>query len=84
VEIDYLPPGVILDRYVPGRSIDCPNIDCEGHDLAVLRRLDWTGHRPTVFLVEDLEEFEAAADPARHPGAIRALPTEQGMLSLRN
>jgi len=78
VEIECLQLAAVVDRYAAGRAIDFLNVDCEGHDLAVLRSLDWNRHRPTVISVEDFEEFDAAVAPARSPSEIRAFLTEQG------
>jgi FkbM family methyltransferase len=46
----------ILSEYVPsGRTIDLLSIDCEGHDLKVLRSNDWERFRPRVVLVESIK-----------------------------
>jgi len=44
----------IAARLLPGRAIDLMNIDCEGHDLAVLQSIDFDTMRPRVIAVEDL------------------------------
>lgn len=33
-------------------TVDFLDIDCEGHDLAILQSNDWNRFRPTVILVE--------------------------------
>ena len=78
LEIECLPLSAVLDRYAASRAIDFLNVDCEGHDLAVLQSLDWSQHRPTVILVEDFDEFDAAVAPARSPSKIRTFLTERG------
>jgi FkbM family methyltransferase len=46
----------LLARELPrGRTIDFLNVDCEGHDLAVLSSNDWARFRPEVVAVEDWE-----------------------------
>jgi hypothetical protein len=35
-----------------GRQIDYLTVDCEGHDLNVLRSLDWNVYRPRLITVE--------------------------------
>jgi len=48
--------GSILDEHLPkGRQIDFLSVDCEHHDLQVLRSNDWTKYRPRVIAVEDWE-----------------------------
>lgn len=46
---------VHLDK---GREIDVLNVDCEGHDLKVLRSNDWRYFKPRVIVVEDSEKTE--------------------------
>jgi FkbM family methyltransferase len=44
----------VLDEHPPrGMAIDFLSVDVEGHDLQVLRSLDWTRYRPELVLVED-------------------------------
>jgi FkbM family methyltransferase len=44
----------ILETHLPrGVRIDVLNIDCEGHDLSVLRSNNWNKFRPLLILVED-------------------------------
>jgi FkbM family methyltransferase len=46
----------ILEEHLPkGRNIDFLSVDCEGHDLNVLRSNDWNKYRPRVLAVEDWE-----------------------------
>jgi FkbM family methyltransferase len=52
----------ILNEHLPaGRKIDFLSVDCEGHDLSVLRSNDWTKYRPRVIAVEDWEPEEKSA-----------------------
>ncbi|MGQ0722259.1 MAG: FkbM family methyltransferase, partial [Candidatus Eiseniibacteriota bacterium] len=44
----------VLDEHPPPASgIDFLSVDAEGHDLQVLRSLDWSRYRPELALVED-------------------------------
>ena len=44
----------ILDEYLPSAvEIDILSVDCEGHDLAVLRSNDFARFRPRCLVVED-------------------------------
>jgi len=43
----------LLAEYVPaGTQVDLLDVDCEGHDLDVLRSNDWERFRPSVVLAE--------------------------------
>jgi FkbM family methyltransferase len=42
----------VLEEHAAERSIDLLDIDCEGHDLDVLRSNDWGRHRPRLILAE--------------------------------
>jgi len=45
----------VLEREWPhGKPISFLDVDCEGHDLAVLKSNDWTLYRPWVVVVEEL------------------------------
>jgi len=44
---------LLSDKLPPGQKVDFLNIDCEGHDLAVLASNDWNRFRPEVVAVED-------------------------------
>ncbi len=51
--------AAVLREVVPaGQPIDFMNIDCEGHDLAVLRSNDWSAYAPQMLAVEDWQEAE--------------------------
>lgn len=51
--------AAVLRETVPaGQKIDFMNIDCEGHDLAVLRSNDWYAYAPQVLAVEDWQDAE--------------------------
>jgi Methyltransferase FkbM domain len=52
----------LLDMHPPksGR-VDYLNVDCEGHDLMVLRGFDWARWRPAVVTVEAIENAERDA-----------------------
>lgn len=43
----------IIDTYAPGRYVDFLSVDCEGHDLNVLRSNNWSKTRLTYLVVED-------------------------------
>jgi FkbM family methyltransferase len=42
----------VLDEYRPTGEIDLLDVDCEGHELAVLRSNDWERYRPRIVLAE--------------------------------
>jgi FkbM family methyltransferase len=42
----------VLAQYRPLGEIDLLDVDCEGHELAVLRSNDWDRFRPLVVLIE--------------------------------
>ncbi len=42
----------ILEKHAPDRPIDLLSVDCEGHDLAVLRSNDWSRFAPRFVIVE--------------------------------
>lgn len=51
--------AAVLREAVPvGQKIDFMNIDCEGHDLAVLRSNDWHTYVPQMLAVEDWQDSE--------------------------
>lgn len=54
------PLATILDEHQSmfREGIDLLTIDCEGHDIAVLRSNNWDRFRPRVVLVEDFEISE--------------------------
>lgn len=45
----------ILDEYLAdlGEEIDLLSVDCEGHDMEVLRSNDWSRFKPKLILVEN-------------------------------
>jgi FkbM family methyltransferase len=44
----------VLDEHLPpGQAVDFLSVDVEGHDLQVLRSLDWSRYRPELVLVEN-------------------------------
>lgn len=56
------PLSSILDEHLPsGQEIDLLDVDCEGHDLEVLKSNDWDRYRPKVILAEAHREDDAAA-----------------------
>ncbi len=58
----------ILDEHCPEQRVDLLSIDCEGHDMEVLESLDWSRYRPTVVILEDMDEFfESARRSERSP-----------------
>jgi len=48
--------NILRENLPPGQSIDFLSVDCEGHDLEVLRSNDWQKYRPQVIAVEDFHE----------------------------
>jgi FkbM family methyltransferase len=57
ITVQSRPLAKIFDQHVPpGTHIDYLSVDCEGHDLEVLRSNDWSRYRPRVLLVEDHEK----------------------------
>jgi len=48
-----VPLSQIIQKYAPGRYVDLLSIDCEGHDLNVLRSNNWSQTRPAYLIVED-------------------------------
>jgi FkbM family methyltransferase len=56
------PLVTLLSKHVPaGQKIDLLNIDCEGHDLAVLASNDWERFSAEIVAVEDWETQEITA-----------------------
>jgi FkbM family methyltransferase len=52
----------VLDQCpFPLPSIDYLNVDCEGHDIAVLRSLNWVRHEPKIITVEALDDASVSA-----------------------
>lgn len=57
-EIQTYPLSEILTQHLPiGQDIDFLNVDVEGPDLEVLKSNDWDRFRPTIVLVEDLNNI---------------------------
>src|SRR5919198_5481490 len=52
----------ILAQHRPVGEIDLLDVDCEGHELAVLRSNDWERFRPSVVLVESHPGSSSDAD----------------------
>lgn len=52
------PLQALVDAHLKADGIDLLSVDCEGHDLDVLRSLDFSRTRPTAILVEDFAAFE--------------------------
>ena len=50
----------IFDEYLVdlGEQIDLLSVDCEGHDMEVLRSNDWTRFQPKLILVENHRQSE--------------------------
>jgi FkbM family methyltransferase len=57
--VQCLPLSDLLNEHAGGRAVDLLSVDCEGMDLQVLQSLDWNAARPTVIIVEDLDQFRA-------------------------
>lgn len=52
----------LLEEHAPsGKNLAYLNVDCEGHDLAVLRSLDWDQYSPELITVE-AEDSDYAAE----------------------
>ena len=54
--------SVLEEHQPPGDLIDFMTVDVEGHELKVVRSLDWTRWRPTFLLIEALDAEDAHAD----------------------
>lgn len=53
--IKALPLAKVLDTYLPSEArLDFMDVDCEGHDLAVLKSNNWSKYRPFILAVEDV------------------------------
>jgi len=66
VTVDTLTLAALLERYCPAnREIDLLDVDCEGHDLLVLKSNNWSKYRPRVILVE-AHGAESQADTATY------------------
>lgn len=56
-EIQTYPISEVLDEYLPpNQTVDFLNIDVEGLDYQVLMSNNWEKYRPTLVLVEDLQQ----------------------------
>ena len=51
----------IYREYLPGRQVDLLSIDTEGHDLAVLRGVNWAEIRPKLVICEAHNEIVGAS-----------------------
>ncbi len=59
IEVEIRPLSSILDEVIPEqRGIDFLSIDCEGHDINVLKSNDWKKYRPKYVLAEDTQRLE--------------------------
>jgi FkbM family methyltransferase len=54
VKMPLLPINRVMDEQFGGKAPDVMSIDVEGLDLAILRTLDFDGHRPGVICVETI------------------------------
>lgn len=52
---------LLVQHPPPSNRIDYLNVDCEGHDLEVLRSMDWERWRPAIVTVEALSRTACAA-----------------------
>ena len=59
VKVACLPLAEIFATHCRDQPVDLLSIDCEGLDFEVIRSLDWQATRPTVVIVEDIEQFDA-------------------------
>ena len=72
------PLNEIFATHCAGRPVDLLSIDCEGRDFEVVQSLDWQRYRPTVVIVEDIEQFDAGIwDTQAACGSIRSYLTRQ-------
>lgn len=54
IRVKTLPLRQVFDQWLPpNQPIDFMSVDCEGHDLTVLKSNDWSRFRPEYVLVED-------------------------------
>lgn len=53
--------NILLRHLAPDTTIDLMSVDCEGHDLVVLKSGDFNRHRPHVLIVEDHDRGEHTA-----------------------
>jgi hypothetical protein len=74
IEVPCSPLSDILRHYAVGLPIDFLSVDCEGHDLAVLKSNDWSRFRPKVVIAEDHEP--------RYDGPIHEYMASQGYVYL--
>jgi FkbM family methyltransferase len=51
----------IYKKYLPGRPVDLLSVDTEGHDLSVLRGVNWREIRPKMVVCEAHDELVATA-----------------------
>jgi len=65
----------LLDEHLPNKHIDLLSIDVEGHDMQVLRGLDFGKYQPDMIVVESWEGRDVQAI---QQGSIHALLTERG------
>lgn len=52
----------VLDEYLDNRSIDFMSVDTEGFDLEVIKSNDWHKYRPTLVMVETVQNRQAIID----------------------
>ena len=55
VEVTTLP--AILDRYAKEKHINFLKIDAEGAEDAIVRKADWSRHRPEIVVIESTEPY---------------------------
>ncbi len=59
IELDVVPLSELIDRHLPGKSLQMLTVDTEGFDLQVLRSGNWTRHRPKLVIFESDEDGNA-------------------------
>jgi len=58
-EISGLSLKSLIEKFVPmNQKIDFMSIDCEGHDLNVLKSNDWNKYRPEIVVAETSEDSD--------------------------
>jgi FkbM family methyltransferase len=74
IDVPCRPLADVLGQYAADVPIAFLSVDCEGHDLAVLKSNDWSRFRPRVVIAEDHEP--------RYDGPIHEYMVSQGYVYL--
>ncbi|MGV3773074.1 MAG: FkbM family methyltransferase [Verrucomicrobiales bacterium] len=66
----------ILDEHLGlSNSIDILSVDCEGHDLVVLKSNNWTKYSPKIIIAEDSEGDGSPLDSYLHSVGYKLVAT---------